>query len=61
MIYIQYEKSNETHSFVDVLVLEDDHGLSDEELEALKETRFQNWLNAISQSTIPTIAVNEIV
>jgi len=55
MIYLQYEKSNETHSFVDVLTLEDDHGLSDEELEALKETRFQNWLNAISQPSITTI------
>lgn len=47
MIYIQYEKSDQTHTFSDVLVLEDNHTLSEQDIEQIKQTRFQRWLDVL--------------
>ena len=48
MIYIQYEKTDGSYTFFDVIVLEDDHTLSDIDLENIKQTRFENWITAIN-------------
>lgn len=58
MIYIQYEKTDGTNTFHDVLVLQEDHTLTEQDIENLKQTRFQNWLTVIST---PTITLEESV
>lgn len=50
MINLQYTKTDGVYTFLDVLVLEDDHNLSDTEIEDLKELRFQRWIAAVSNS-----------
>jgi len=37
-------------SFCDALNLPDDHGLTDEQLEAMKQERLTNWLAAVNPS-----------
>ena len=34
--------------FSDALILEDDHGLDDAQIEAMKQTRLDNWLAVVS-------------
>ena len=35
-------------TFSDALHLPDDHGLSDEQIEAMKQARFDNWIAVIT-------------
>jgi len=35
-------------SFCDALYLPDDHGLSEEQIEAMKQERLTNWLAAVN-------------
>lgn len=44
---IDFTMTDGTHSFSDALNLDDDHGLSDVEIEAMKQARFDNWLSII--------------
>jgi len=37
-------------SFCDALYLPDDHGLTDEQLEAMKQERLANWLAVVNPS-----------
>lgn len=41
-------------SFCDALNLPDDHGLSDEQLEAMKQERLTNWLAVVNPVIDPT-------
>jgi hypothetical protein len=41
-------------SFCDALNLPDDHGLSDEQLEAMKQERLNNWLAVVNPTIEPT-------
>jgi hypothetical protein len=48
MIKIDFSKTHETYgTFADALHLEDNHGLTDEQIEAMKQQRFDNWVNHI--------------
>lgn len=42
-------------SFCDALHLPDDHGLSDEQLEAMKQERLNNWLAIVNPSPAESI------
>ena len=49
MITIDFEFDN---VYKDALILPDDHGISDAEIEAMKQQRYNNWqniINALSQ------------
>lgn len=44
MIKIDFEKTDGTYTLRDALHLEDDHTFSEEEIEAMKQARFDNWI-----------------
>ena len=48
MIKINFTFPSKYGTFSDALVLEDDHGLSDEQIEAMKQQRFDNWIAEIT-------------
>ena len=43
MITIQFEISQDSHTLKDAIVLPENHGLSDEQIEAIKQKRFDDW------------------
>lgn len=43
MIHIDFEISKDGYTFKDAIVLEDNHGLSSEQIEAMKQKRFDDW------------------
>ena len=45
---IDFSFSSQYGTFSDALHLPDDHGLSDEQIEAMKQQRFDNWLAVIT-------------
>ena len=47
MINIDFEKSEGNNIFKDALELEDDHSFTDDEIEAMKQARFDAWLEVI--------------
>ena len=48
MVSIVFEFDTQYSTFRDALVLPDDHGLSDAELEAMKQQRLDNWITVIT-------------
>ena len=48
MVSIVFEFDTQYGTFRDALVLPDDHGLSDAELEAMKQQRLDNWIAIIT-------------
>jgi len=52
MIKIDFEFDSDFGVFRDALHLPDDHGLSDGEITALKQQRFNNWLAIVSPQDI---------
>ena len=48
MIKIEFEKTDGVYIFRDALVLPDNHTFTDEQIEDIKEQRFQNWLSIIT-------------
>jgi len=53
MVKIDFEFDSQYGVFRDALHLPEDHGLSDAEIQALKQQRFDNWL-AIVIVTAPS-------
>jgi hypothetical protein len=52
MIKIDFEKTNGIYTLIDAICLPDDHKLSDEELEDIKQKRFDDWIQIITTSPI---------
>jgi hypothetical protein len=52
MITITFEKTDGIYTFRDAIVLPDNHTLTDEQIEQLKEERFQNWLCIVTAPPI---------
>lgn len=48
MIKIDFEKTNGVYTLRDALHLEDDHTFSEQEIEAMKQARFDKWLAIIN-------------
>jgi hypothetical protein len=48
MISIDFEITRDNLTFKDAIVLEDNHGLSDTEIEAIKQQRFDNWYTIVT-------------
>jgi hypothetical protein len=47
MIKVDFSFDTQYGKFCDALHLEDDHGLSDEQIEAMKQQRLTNWLAVV--------------
>lgn len=47
MIKIEFEINRDGNTFRDAIVLEDNHNLTEEQIEEIKEKRFQDYLIAI--------------
>ena len=45
---IEFDFETEHGTFRDALVLPDDHGLLDEEIETMKQQRLANWLAIVT-------------
>jgi len=52
MIKIDFSFSSQYGTFSDALHLLDDHGLSNEQIEAMKQTRFDNWVAVITAPSV---------
>lgn len=53
MIKIDFEIQNEKYGvYRDALYLAEDHGLSDAEIEAMKQERYNNWVNIIENPPV---------
>lgn len=48
MQVINFEKTNGTYTLRDSIVLQDDEVLTEEEIETIKQQRFDNWLAVIT-------------
>jgi len=48
MIKIDFSFETQYGTFADALHLPDDHGLSDEQIEAMKQQRFDNWVAIVT-------------
>ena len=45
MIYIKFSKTHDLHgTFTNVIELADDHALTDEEIEAIKQQQYHDWV-----------------
>lgn len=55
MIKIDFEFDSPYGVFRDALHLPDDHGLSDDEIQAMKQQRFDNWLAIVNPVESPPI------
>lgn len=61
MIKIDFEFDAEPYGvFRDALHLPEDHGLSDVEIQALKQERFDNWMAIVNPPVSSTPVVEEI-
>jgi len=49
---IDFEFENQYGKFLDSIVLPDNHNLSDEDIEAIKQARINQWIIAVSPPPI---------
>jgi hypothetical protein len=57
---IDFSFSSEYGTFSDALHLPDDHGLSDEQIEAMKQQRFDNWIAVITAPPVEETPSEEV-
>jgi hypothetical protein len=60
MVRIEFEKMYGELVFRDAITLPDDHTLTDDEIEAMKQERFDNWV-AIITAPPPEVVPEDIV
>lgn len=62
MIKIDFEFESQYGKFCDAIHLPDDHGLTEVEIEDLKQQRFDNWIAVIeAASNVETPVIEETV
>jgi hypothetical protein len=54
MVKIDFEFQTDYGKFADALHLPDDHGLSEEQIEAVKEQRRDNWIAIVTAQPVET-------
>ena len=60
MVKIDFSFSSQYGTFSDALHLPDDHGLSDEQIEAMKQARFDNWIAVITAPPVEETPIEEV-
>ena len=53
MVKIDFEIETKYGLFGDALHLEDDHGLTEEQIEAMKQERVDNWVAHVEAASAP--------
>ena len=53
MIKIDFTKTDGVYTLQDALYLPDDHTLTETDIEAMKQQRFDNWLAVITAPEVP--------
>lgn len=48
MVIIDFEISKNGYNFKDAIVLPENHGLSEEQIEAIKQKRFDDWYTFVT-------------
>ena len=61
MITINFEITQDGYTLKDAIVLPADHGLSDEQIEAIKQKRFDDWYAIITAPQPEEVDENELV
>ena len=59
MVKIDFSFSSQYGTFSDALHLPDDHGLSDKQIEAMKQARFDNWVAVITAPSVEETPTEE--
>lgn len=59
MVKIDFSFSSQYGTFSDALHLPDDHGLSDKQIEAMKQARFDNWIAVITAPSVEETPIEE--
>ena len=60
MIKIDFEIESQYGKFCDAIHLPDDHGLTDQQIEDMKQQRFDNWIYVIENaSTVESPVIEE--
>ena len=54
-----FEKTDGTYTFRDAIHLPPDHKFTDEEIEAMKQQRFDNWLTHINTPSTDVVVAPE--
>jgi hypothetical protein len=57
---IDFVITQNNHTFSDALILADDHTFTDEEIEAMKQARFDNWYTIITTPAGELAPVDEV-
>ena len=55
MIKIDFTKTDGTYTFNDAIWLEDDHALSVDDIEAMKQKRFDDWLAIVTAPSLDDV------
>ncbi len=61
MVKIDFEFDTPHGVFRDALYLPDDHGLSDEQIEAMKKERVDNWIAVVTAPPVEEVPPTEEV
>lgn len=68
MIKIDFEIEHGTYGvYKDALYLPEDHGMSEDEIEIIKQNRYTNWLSIVEnanqqqEDTVNTIEINGVL
>ena len=56
---INFSFDSQYGTFSDALHLPDDHGLSDQQIEAMKQARFDNWVAVITAPSVEETPTEE--
>ena len=59
MVKIDFSFPSQHGTFSDALHLPDDHGLSDQQIEAMKQARFDNWVAVITAPSVEETPTEE--
>ena len=59
MVKIDFSFSSQYGTFSDALHLPDDHGLSDKQIEAMKQARFDIWVAVITAPSVEETPTEE--
>ena len=56
---IDFTKTDGTYTLSDALILPDDVTYSDEEIEAMKQERFDNWIAIITAPSVESVDITD--
>lgn len=60
MVKIDFEFDSPYGVFRDAIHLPDDHGLTDDQIQAMKQQRFDNWLAIVNAPPVEEPPVQEV-